>query len=180
MAHVKVEENAFGIVSLLMAYPDTAAHLGGLAEALLRNGTPMFNKAEREGLASYVSYLNGCVFCSESHAAAADAQWGVRLAKSIWESLDDAPIKAHFRALLAIAKRVQKNDPVTTELVQKAKDMGVTDRDIHDAVLIAAAFCMYNRYVDGLATTQPRRGDPYYEHAGQMLAKQGYLQTPWE
>ena len=46
----------------------------------------------------------------------------------------------------------------------QARATGATDLEIHDTVLIAAAFCMMNRYVDGLATTAPE--DPALYAAG--------------
>jgi hypothetical protein len=54
--------------------------------------------------------------------------------------------------------------------------VGATDLEIHDTVLIAAAFCMYNRYVDGLATSAPR--DPeFYIATGARLAEEGYANS---
>jgi len=86
-----------------------------------------------------------------------------------------APISDKLKALLAIAEQVQidgKN--VTKEFVETARKHGATDADIHDTVLIAAAFCMYNRYVDGLATWQPR--DPgMYKQMGIRMAEEGYF-----
>ena len=59
------------------------------------------------------------------------------------------------------------------EAVAKARALGATDIEIHDTVLIAAAFCMYNRYVDGLGTWQPREPEMYIE-MGRRMAEQGY------
>ena len=86
-----------------------------------------------------------------------------------------APISKKLKALLAIAEQVQADGKrVTGELVHKAHAEGATDLDIHDTVLIAAAFSMYNRYVDGLATWQPREPGMYAE-MGKMMAEQGYV-----
>jgi glutamate synthase domain-containing protein 2 len=63
---------------------------------------------------------------------------------------------------------------VTAEDVAHARSLGATDVEIHDAVLIAAAFCMYNRYVDGLATIQPR-DEAMYRERGKMVARDGYV-----
>jgi hypothetical protein len=63
---------------------------------------------------------------------------------------------------------------VTAELVEAARKQGATDVEIHDTVLIAAAFCMYNRYVDGLATFAPDDPENYAERA-RALVEHGYL-----
>lgn len=178
MTHVAVPKDVPGIVGLLMAYPDTARHLSGLAQSLLTKETETFSMAERETLASYVSYLNKCLYCSESHAAAADMLWGTKRAKAIWESSMDAPVSDRFRSLLNIAEKVQRDGKLVHAVdCLRARNLGATDEDIHDTVLIAAAFCMFNRYVDGLDTLQPPRGDAYYLEAGQNLAKHGYLRS---
>ncbi|MGA2051532.1 MAG: carboxymuconolactone decarboxylase, partial [Terracidiphilus sp.] len=80
------------------------------------------------------------------------------------------------KALLAIAGKVQQDGKlVTTADVEAARKYGATDLEIHDTVLIAAAFCMYNRYVDGLGTWQP--SDPeMYAQMGRHLADEGYQQ----
>jgi len=59
--------------------------------------------------------------------------------------------------------------------VEHARSLGATDFEIHDTVLIAAAFCMYNRYVDGLATTQPH-DETMYRERGKIVAREGYIQ----
>ncbi|MFZ0967791.1 MAG: hypothetical protein WAN13_05920, partial [Candidatus Acidiferrales bacterium] len=82
-----------------------------------------------------------------------------------------------LKALLAIAGKVQQGGKkVTTAEIERARQCGATDREIHDTVLIAAAFCMYNRYVDGLATWAPQ--DPQvYRERGAMLAESGYINS---
>jgi alkylhydroperoxidase/carboxymuconolactone decarboxylase family protein YurZ len=79
-----------------------------------------------------------------------------------------------LKSLLAIAGSVQKGgNQVTGEQIERARSHGATDKEIHDTVLIAAAFCMYNRYVDGLATWAPT--DPELcRQNGKRLAEQGY------
>jgi hypothetical protein len=80
-----------------------------------------------------------------------------------------------LKALLVIAGQVQRGGKqVTTEAVARARDLGATDLEIHDTVLIAAAFCMFNRYVDGLATTQPR-DEAMYRERGKRIAREGYI-----
>jgi hypothetical protein len=89
-----------------------------------------------------------------------------------------------MKALLAVAGKEQKSGKqVTTEDIARAREQGASDKEIHDTVLIAAAFCMFNRYVDGLATWQPR--DPeIYREIGKVTSKLGYVgrdyKTPLE
>lgn len=177
MAHIQVPAGAPGIIGPMMAYPETAKPMNELAELLLSRETGTFSKAERETVANYVSFLNQCVFCSESHAAVADHHWKKPgMSKQVWENPDRAPVSDRLRALLRIAGKVQKAaGSVTKEDVGAAMALGATERDIHDTVLIAAAFCMFNRYVDGLGTFAPPRGDKGYQEIGKMLAEVGYV-----
>ena len=91
---------------------------------------------------------------------------------------DGAPISDKLRALLKIAAKVRDDGrTVTSEDVESARREGATDVEIHDTVLIAAAFCMYNRYVDGLATWTPI--DPaIYDEMSDRIVEQGYLSVP--
>lgn len=176
MAHITVPPNTPGIIGPLLAYPSTAKHLNGLAEAILNVETATFTKAERELVASYVSFLNECVFCSESHGAVADAHYNKPgFSRAVWSDLEKAPLSEKMKSLLKIAKKVQVQAlSVSSQDIEAAKIVGATDADIHDTVLIAAAFCMFNRYVDGLGTFAPPRQDPSYVQLGQMLAQNGY------
>jgi alkylhydroperoxidase/carboxymuconolactone decarboxylase family protein YurZ len=82
-----------------------------------------------------------------------------------------------LKSLLVIAGQVQRGGKsVTARDVEAARQQGATDTEIHDTVLIAAAFCMYNRYVDGLATWQPQ-DESMYAAMGKHLASEGY-RTP--
>lgn len=174
MPHVAVTEGIPGIVSLMERYPDTARPLNDLAQALLRADEGL-TAGERELIATYVSSLNRCVFCTQSHAATARhlLDDGAVVEQVIADPAA-ADVDPRMRALLAIAARVQRGGRgVTDGDVSAAREHGATDRDIHDTVLIAAAFCMYNRYVDGLATWAP--DDPeLYDRIGRRLATQGY------
>ncbi len=176
MAHIKLTSELPGIKGLLETFRDTAKPLTDLAELLLVGDSPTFSKAERETVANYVSYLNGCVFCSESHAAVADFHWDQPgLSRQIWENPIQAPIPTRLKKLLAIAAKVQRDaKSVAKEDVAAAIAEGATERDVHDAILIAAAFCLYNRYVDGMGTFAPARGDPAYLGMGRHLAEHGY------
>jgi uncharacterized peroxidase-related enzyme len=146
-----------------------------LAEVLLR-GPNTLTSGEREMIATFVSSRNDCHFCQASHRAAAahhlDGDYGV--VDAVSRDYETAPISAKLKALLTIAGSVQKGGRnVTTADVERARTEGATDTEIHDTVLIAAAFSMYNRYVDGLATLTPT--DPTaYDAMGQRMAKEGY------
>ncbi len=176
MAHIKLPEGAPGVVGPMIAYPETQVHLSGLAETLLR-GPSSLSPAERELIASYVSSGNECYFCTQSHAAAARVHFGeeCRLVDQVLAEVDTAPVSAKMKALLAIADKVRRDGRlVQAGDVARARAEGADDKAIHDTVLIAAAFCMFNRYVDGLGTWAPK--DPAaYEESGLRLANHGYV-----
>jgi uncharacterized peroxidase-related enzyme len=151
-----------------------------LAHTLLYEPNSL-TSGERELIATYVSSQNDCYFCQTSHGAAAAAHLGdtsiVDLVKS---DPHHAPVSPKLKALLQIAGEVQRGGKnVTTASVSAAREQGATDMEIHDTVLIAAAFCMYNRYVDGLATWQPRDQSMYTE-MGKHLAAKGYKTSSLE
>ncbi|HEX4832746.1 MAG TPA: carboxymuconolactone decarboxylase family protein [Trebonia sp.] len=175
MPHISLGNDAPGIVSLLIYRPETAEPLCGLAEMLLR-GPSSLTPGERELIAAYVSELNECRFCSDSHAAFAAAQLpeGMPLVDRVRADPHAAPVSAKLGALLRIAAAVQRGGKnVHAEEVQAAREAGASDQEIHDVVLIAAAFCMFNRYVDGLATTLP--DDPGgYSVAAEAIVSAGY------
>jgi uncharacterized peroxidase-related enzyme len=170
MAHIDLgldEREHPGIRGLLKYRPETAKPLSELAEVLLR-GPHSLAAGERELIAAYVSSLNQCTFCANSHAAFAAVQLdgGLPLVDQVRADLDAADISDKLRALLRIAGAVQQGGQrVTPELVQAARDAGASDVEIHDTVLIAAAFCMYNRYVDGLGTYAYESPQVYLEGA---------------
>lgn len=176
MAHITLPEGIPGIVGPMMAYPETAIHLNGLAEALLR-GPSSLTPAERELIAAFVSRRNECYFCSNSHAAVARYHYGAEasLVDQVLDDLERAPISQKMRALLRIAATVRGDArQVSAEQIEAARAEGADDKAIHDTVLIAAAFCMFNRYVDGLATWAPKDPDAY-ARMGEQLATEGYL-----
>ena len=85
-----------------------------------------------------------------------------------------AKISAKLKALLSIAESVQKGGKQVTPIqIETAKLLGATDMEIHDTVLIAAAFCMFNRYVDGLGTWAPRDRE-FYINRAKSRAEEGY------
>ena len=176
MAHIRLQDGLPGIVGPLAFSPDTAQPLRQLAEVLLR-GPNTLTSAEREMIAAHVSYRNECDFCQLSHSAAAAAHLGGNydLVETIKLTPEAADVSEKLKALLAIAGKVQKGGKqVTSEDVARARQDGATDKAIHDTVLIAAAFCMFNRYVDGLATWQPREREAYRE-MGETMAHDGYV-----
>ena len=176
MPHITLNSAEPGIRGLLRYRPETGRPLSELAEVLLR-GPSTLTRGERELIAAYVSALNDCRYCSSSHSASAAAQLpgGMALVEQVRADADRAPVSAKLKTLLAIAAAVQQSGlSVTAEQIAEARVAGATDLEIHDTVLIAAVFCMYNRYVDGLAATVPE--DPALYAAGaQRLIKHGYL-----
>ncbi|MEU6077285.1 carboxymuconolactone decarboxylase family protein [Micromonospora sp. NPDC047074] len=179
MAHIDLgldEREHPGINGPLRFRPETAKPLGELAEVLLRAPHPTLTPGERELIAAYVSGLNDCNFCCASHSAFAAAQLpaGMRLVDQVRTDLAAAEVSEKLRALLDIAGAVQRSGrEVTADLVKVARGAGATDLEIHDTVLIAAAFCMFNRYVDGLGTLPPE--DPaVYGKAAERIVRYGY------
>ena len=175
MAHIKVEEGIPGIRSLVLFRPETGKPLYELAQVLLRGPSPL-TEAERELIAAYVSYRNDCMFCMSSHAAAARCLYGDQqnLVDEVFRDLKQSHVSDKMKALLNIAGKVQiMGKEVTPEDIDAARSLGADDREIHDTVLIAASFSMFNRYVDGLASFTPT--DPLiYEEMGKRMAK-GYV-----
>jgi uncharacterized peroxidase-related enzyme len=176
MPHIDLPEGVPGIRSAFNYRPETAAPLLQLAEALLRADNTL-SRGERELIAAYVSRLNDCYYCETSHStfAALQLDGGMPLVEEAKRDPADAPISDKLRALLAIAAKVQAGGKsVTSSEVDAARELGATDVEIHDTVLIAAAFCMYNRYVDGLATWAPTDPEAYAE-MGRRIVGHGYL-----
>jgi uncharacterized peroxidase-related enzyme len=175
MPHIDFKNNLPGIRSAMAYSPETAEPMGHLAEILLRSNDGL-TRAERELIGMYVSYLNDCFYCHHSHGEIACIYLGGNreLVEQVRKDYTKAAVSDKLKSLLAIAAKVQKGGKfVTAEDVANAKKNGADDKDIHDTVLIAAAFCMFNRYVDGLATTAPADMDSYPARAKQV-AEYGY------
>lgn len=176
MAHINVPEGVPGIRSLVMFRPETGKHLYDLAQVLLRGPSPL-SPAERELIATHVSARNNCMFCMSSHAAAARELFEEKreVVDCVIHSKATPLLSDKMRALLNIAGKLQESGKlVADEDVSEARKHGADDRDIHDTVLIAATFSMFNRYVDGLASLTPT--DPKeYEPMGKRLASMGYV-----
>ena len=181
MAHIQVEEGVPGIRSLVMFRPETGKPLYDLAQVLLRGESPL-SEADRELIAAYVSRRNQCVFCSSSHAAAARCLYGDEkdIVDDVLAGLQRSRITGKLKSLLHIAGKVQilgkevlpEDIAAARSTGASARKQGANDREIHDTVLIAATFCMFNRYVDGLASFTPTDPEVYAAMGEKM--KNGY------
>ena len=176
MAYIEMTNQLPGISGLLKQFTRTAKPLAELAQELLR-GPSTLTPGERETIASYVSSRNECTFCKNSHGAAAkhllkdNASWVDEVAADV----ESSGVSPKMKALLNIAGKVQQSGREVTEGdIRRAREEGAIDQEIHDTVLIAAAFCMYNRYVDGLGTWAPENPEDYMED-GKVLATVGYV-----
>lgn len=172
--HITLPADLPGMAGLHTFKPETAVMLKAFTQQLLR-GSSSLTVTERETIAAHVSTRNECRFCTLTHTAVAmhTSDDKDTVCAAIVEPAT-APITDRMRTLLAIAGKVQRaGKDVTAGDVDAARAAGADDEDIHDTVLVAAAFCMFNRYVDGLAATTPT--DPaLYRIIGQHLADNGY------
>ena len=179
MPHIPLRSDLFGVTSLLDFRPETAGPLCELTQVLLR-GPSTLTEMERELIATYVSRRNECTFCGSAHAAATCALPGgtSEQVDAVMLDLTTAPVGDKLRALLVIAGAVQRSGrDVTSAQIEAARAIGATDLEIHDTVLIAALFSLYNRYVDGLGTVAPT--DPaFYAALGQRITTRGYSLPP--
>ena len=179
MAHIDLQNDLPGIRGPMIYRPDTGAILNDLAEALLHDENNTLSRGDREMIGAYVSSENDCFFCQNVHGALAQHYYecDMPFIDSIKKDFLSADIPEKLKSLLAIAGSVQKGGKqVTVEQIEAAKNLGATDREIHDTVLIAAAFCMFNRYVDGLNTWAPLDRQVYVDRAP-MRAREGYSQV---
>lgn len=167
MPHIPLPEDMPGITGLLAYKPATGTRLAEFFHELLRGAGPL-TPAERETIATYVSRVNECEFCARSHGA---------IIRYLDASLPDGAgpeTPGKLGALLRLAEAVTRSGRCTTDQeVAGARAAGATDEEIHDTVLIAAAFCMMNRYVDGLAAPTPH-DEALYDGMGARLAQYGY------
>jgi uncharacterized peroxidase-related enzyme len=170
-----------GIRGAMAFRPETARPLNALVEILLQ-GPHTLTRGERELIATYVSSRNCTTYCHSIHGAVAAAHLDgdEALVAQVKTNFLDADISPKLKALLVIAGKVQQDGKLVTEAdVRAARAEGASDLEIHDTVLIAAAFCMYNRYVDGLGTRQP--ADPtFYRERGKRVAREGYVSVSEE
>lgn len=164
-----------GILELLFYKKATGSALSNLAQTLL-HGPSTLTSGERELIAAHVSRLNDCECCCDSHSAAANAHFqdNGQTIRCLLESPDQLPVSDKMKSLIGLAGKVQQSGKAVTEaIIGKAKIAGATDEEIHDTILIAAAFCMFNRYVDGMGTRVPSDKQDY-KKMGERMAKKGY------
>jgi uncharacterized peroxidase-related enzyme len=176
MAHIDLPAGLAGPRGPMTLRPETAVPLSELAEVLLRHPSTL-TMAERELIGTYVSSENDCRYCQSIHGAVAAHYLGgdEELVRCVKRDFPGAAVSAKLKTLLAIASQVQKGGKhVTTQNIDRARHAGATDLEIHDTVLIAAMFCMMNRYVDGLAAWTPE-GDEFYRERAAKLADHGYV-----
>jgi len=178
MPYIPLEGHLPGITGLLEYRKDSAQPIRDLTQVLLR-GPSTLTEAERELLATVVSHGNGCKFCTTAHTAAVDLLMGdSETAAAVKHDIETAPVSEKMKALLTIAKLTGKDaKTVSAEVIARAKNAGAMDVEIHDTVLIAALFCLYNRYVDGLATALPVEPG-YYDVLAERIVNHGYQRLP--
>ena len=176
MPHIALPSHLPGIRAAMAFRPETAQPLNDLVDALLTAPNSL-TPAERELIATYVSRKNDCYYCATIHGAVAAAHLDgdEDLVRSVKADFESAEISPKLKALLNIAGKVQLGGKhVSGDDIARARAEGVSDVEIHDTVLIAAAFCMFNRYVDGLDTVQPR-DEEMYRQRGKLVARDGYV-----
>jgi uncharacterized peroxidase-related enzyme len=179
MAYIDLKNELPGIRGPMVYRPETGKVLNELAEILLHDENNTLSRGERELIGTYVFSENDCFFCQHVHGAMAQHYFksDAQFIDNVKKDFRSTPISAKLKSLLAIAGSVQKGGKsVTPEQIEAAKNLGATDREIHDTVLIAAAFCMFNRYVDGLNTWAPQDRQVYVDRAP-MRAAEGYSQA---
>ena len=178
LPYIPLEEHLPGITGLLEYDKTAAAPIRELTQILLR-GESTLTQGERELIATIVSNGNQCKFCTAAHTAAADILLGEdETSRRVKENIMTAPVSNKMKTLLTIASIVRESGKaVTKEAIDKARAEGATDIEIHDTVLIAALFCLYNRYVDGLATVTPTNPE-FYHGLGERLRNHGYNRLP--
>jgi uncharacterized peroxidase-related enzyme len=178
MPYIQLEEHLPGITGLLEYRKDSAQPIRDLTQYLLR-GPNTLTEGERELIATVVSSGNECRFCTTAHTAAANLLLGdATTCELVKQDIDSAPVSPKMKALLHIAALVRESGKsVTAEAIANAKQHGATDLEIHDTVLIAALFCLYNRYVDGMATNMPD-SIGYFDVLANRLVNHGYTRLP--
>jgi uncharacterized peroxidase-related enzyme len=173
MPYMPLEGHLPGITGLLENRQDTATPIRELTQILLCRPSTL-TEGERELVATIVSSRNQCKFCTAVHTAASNLLLGEsKTSEKVKQNIVTSPVSEKMKSLFIIASEVQQNGKkVTNESIQKAKDEGATDIEIHDTVLIAALFCLYNRYVDGLAAVTPVQPE-FYNNLGNRLKEHG-------
>lgn len=176
MAHINLPEGLPGIRGPMAYSPETAKPLNNLAEVLLHDENNTLTRGERELIGAYVSAQNDCFFCQNVHGAMAQhyLKCDMEFIDSVKKDFQSTSLSEKMKTLLTIAGSVQKGGKfVMPDQIEAARKLGATDKEIHDTVLIAAAFCMFNRYVDGLNTWAPPDRQLYVKRA-KLRAEEGY------
>ena len=175
MAYIDSGNSRVGIIELLLYNPVTGKIISEFTHTLLKGPSPL-SEAQREMFTTYVSHLNGCEFCYEMHKSVmeySDANESKVLECAIYQ-IDSEEVTPKMKALLKITSLIQANELHAMEAeIKNARTAGTNDEEIHDTVLIASAFCMFNRYVDGLGVELPKDAKSYAA-LGAFVAKQGY------
>lgn len=179
MPYIPIINNTPGIVGLLDTYTDTGKVLRNLADILLNKNSNAFIKAERETVASYVSFLNNCNFCYKSHSSIADCLWKRKGQTKEYidkiETLEETMSSSKIETLLYIAKKLHAcPQGVKQEDIDLLFTFNFTPDDINDLILIISSFCMFNRYVDGLGTFHAL-DDDMYNNMAEKIAINGYI-----
>jgi uncharacterized peroxidase-related enzyme len=168
-----------GILTAIRLTPGLGVHLRGLADELLVHDFPgaTISRAEREMLATAVSAGNDCFYCMDSHGAFATAvleSVGLTERAPLIDVLKNGAsdgFDPKMQALLNISRTVRGSGlDLSADDVQAALDAGASDADVQLAVLIAAAFSMYNRMVDGFRAQTPPSAEAYRARAAEIAA----------
>ena len=175
MAYIQLNNELPGIRGLMAFRPEFAKPMNELAEQLLCADNSL-SRGERELIGTYVSYLNDCYFCQQAHGGIAQhlLSCDIDFIDRVKTDFNQTNLSDKMKALLAIAASVQRGGKSVTQIqVDAALTAGAVEKEIHDTVLIAAAFCMFNRYVDGLGTWAPQDRN-FYIQRGKQRAEEGY------
>lgn len=172
---IKSKTSMPGILALFDFNPGTAQALNQLAETLLR-GDSELTRGFRELIAAHVSEANGCEFCCKSHTAFAAELLGEQYVHDVIHHGIMAHLTPREQGLLDLAEDIAISPPMilSEEKVKSARDRGASDSEIHDTVLIASAFCMFNRYVSGLGVDKPNLSDEAYKDMAKRITSIGY------
>ena len=178
MPHIALPPNKPGMVALGAYRPDVYSRIASLANLLLHESNPYstLSLGDRELIATYVSSLNNCNYCQAAHGSVAAAHLqDPKLVEGVKANFETSALTPKMKSLLRIAGLVQRSGKdVSKSAVESAKREGASDMDVHDSVLIASMFCMFNRYVDGLDTEIPSDMAAFASR-GAVIAEKGYI-----
>jgi uncharacterized peroxidase-related enzyme len=181
MPHIALPANKPGMIALAAYRPDVYSRLASLADLLLHQEHPdsTLSLGERELIATYVSSLNQCNYCQAAHGSIAAAHLhDSKLVEDVKCDFERSELSSKMKSLLRIAGMAQRSGrDVSSDAVENAKREGASDIDVHDTVLIAAMFSMFNRYVDGLGTEMPKDMVAFVSR-GASIAEKGYIGMP--